>query len=74
MTKRIYFTKVEFTNGETREYGPTKSAEIHGSGRVAMLEFKDGTIKFIPLANVLSISGDPVYVDAEEGKRVESID
>ncbi len=74
MTKRIYFTKVEFTNGETREYGPTERAEIQGSGRVLMLLLKDDTIKYIPLANVLTISGFPVYADVEEGKRVESTD
>lgn len=74
MTKSIYFAKVEFTNGETREYGPVESAEIHGSGRVAMLVLKDDTIKLIPLANVLTISGVPVYANAEEEKRVESID
>lgn len=74
MTKRIYFAKVEFTNGETREYGPSERAEIHGSGRVAMIVLKDGTIKFIPLANVLTISGVPRYANVEEEKRVESID
>lgn len=66
MTKRTYFTTVDFTNGMTKEFGPTKSAEIHGSGRVAMLELEDGSVKFIPLANVLIINGDPGYANVEE--------